>query len=112
MSELAERRSAGVGDEDVDRPQRRLDLGGQLGEPIEVVGVGDEGAVDARPSIVAAASSARSCERLTTATRAPSRASAAAIPSPIPGLEPITSATRPLRPRSTPATNPRTASRR
>ena len=51
--------------------------------------------------ISAAASSSFSRERLAIATRAPSRASAAAIARPIPRLAPITSATRPSSPRST-----------
>ena len=86
----AERRAAGVGDEDVDGPERLGDLARQRREPVEVGGVGDERR-RASP-ISAAASSSRSCERLAIATRAPSRASAAAIPRPIPWLAPITSA--------------------
>ena len=38
----AERRPAGVGDEDLDRAEGGLDLGRQLLEPLEVGGVGDE----------------------------------------------------------------------
>jgi hypothetical protein len=39
----AEGRASGVGDEDVDRPDHPLDLGGKRGEALEVGGVGDEG---------------------------------------------------------------------
>ena len=94
----AERRAAGVGDEDVDRAQRLLDLAGQRREALEVGGVGDEGRGAPSPDLARAASSSRSRERLAIATRAPSRASAAAIARPIPRLAPITSATRPSSP--------------
>ncbi len=50
--------------------------------------------------ISAAAASSRSSDRLAIATRAPSRASAAAIALPIPLLAPITSATFPSKPSS------------
>ncbi len=43
LERAAERWPAGVGDQDLDRPERRLDLTGQLGEPLEVGGVGNEG---------------------------------------------------------------------
>ncbi len=52
------------------------------------------------PSISFAAASTRSRERLAIATLTPSRASAAAIPRPIPLLAPITSAVFPSIPRS------------
>ena len=85
---LAERRPAGVADEDVDRAELALDR------------------VDERPR----RRRRRSCPRRSArccaswrATRAPSASSSAAIAAPIPFEAPVTSATLPVSPRSTPA---------
>ena len=84
---------AGVGDEQVDRPQRLLRLGHHALHVRAATHVrGDGEAVHA-----AAVSSTWSRERAETATRIPAAASSRAMPAPTPRPPPVTSATWPAR---------------
>ena len=90
-------RSAGVGDVDVDRPERRLDRRDHARHGVEVGGV-EHDAVPADP-IGRLAHPLR--DRATRPRRArPRRRARAAIPRPIPFEPPVTSATLPSSPRS------------
>ena len=83
----AGRRPAGVRDQDLDRSESLGDLAREHLEPLEVAGVGYE-RLAPRPRSPPRPARGVSSVRLAIATLAPSRASASAIPRPIPSLAP------------------------